>query len=249
MPKRYPAKAREVAVALYLEHLSVPEITRRLNEGTAGLLDKEGKVQPLDIGERRVAEYVAEHKAKHGPRKEPEDEELTVDSINRVKQRALNVLAREIAHLEQLPNGRITAKQSTALRQHYATLDDMERRQELAEKRKGKGKRRKAPASSDNPKSAIDALVVAEGAGHSEGHLEEAERPQSNPQSREQGDIEKDGAMSKEEFEEWQGKLEAEGHIYPKDSPERRLIERRSAAHARGLSKEELDEIMGSAQA
>jgi len=208
MPKRYPKKAREVAVALYLEGLSVPEITRRFNDGTAGLIDKEGKPQPIGITERRVAEYVAEHKAKHGPRKEPEDEELTVDSINRVKQRALNVLAREIAHLEGLPNGRISAKQSTALRQHYATLDDMERRQEIAEKRKGRGKRRgKAPVSDDKPKSAIDALVMAEGdgSGHSEGHLEEARSPKPNKQSQEPTDIERD-AMSKEEFDEWQGK-------------------------------------------
>jgi len=161
MPKRYPKQTRDIAVSLYLEGLSVPEITRRFNEGTAGLTGKADKPIPIGITERRVAEYIAEHKVKHGPRPEPEDQELTVDSINRVKQRALNVLAREIAHLEQLPKGRISAKQSTALRQHYATLDDMERRAEIAEKRKakGKGSGKKAGAPSGKTESAIDALA------------------------------------------------------------------------------------------
>lgn len=220
MPKRYPKKAREVAVALYLEGLSVPEITRRFNDGTAGLIDKEGKPQPIGIKKRTVAEYVAAHKAERGPRPEPEDQELTVDSINRVKQRALNVLAREIAHLEQLPKGRISAKQSTALRQHYATLDDMERRQEIAEKRRGRGKRRatKAPAS-DKAESAIEALAKAEkGDGD---HL----------------DVETtvhEGVIDLEELDE-AGRVQA--------------LRKLEGVHpTRGLSKEELDEIMGSAR-
>jgi hypothetical protein len=231
MPKRYPKKAREVSVALYQERLSVPEITRRLNEGTAGLLDKEGKPQPIPITERRVAEYVAEHKAQHGPRPEPEDAELTADSINRVKQRALNVLAREIAHLEGLPTGRISAKQSTALRQHYATLDDMERRQELAEKRKGRGKRRagKAEPAGEKRESAIEALAKAEQgtgqqAGRQEGHSEAGEAAQSPIQSQEQADTKTD--KRREEFD--------------------RMV---NIPFERGLSQEEIDEIMGSARA
>jgi hypothetical protein len=239
MAKRYPRKAREVAVALYLKDLSVPEITRRLNDGTAGLIDKEGRPQPIGITGRRVAEYVAEHKTQHGPRPEPEDQELTINSINRVKQRALNVLAREIAHLEELPKGRISAKQSTALRQHYATLDDMERRQEIAEKRKGRGKRRsaKAPAS-DKPESAIEALAKAESGGKHAG-------------ARENGSPE-----PKQEAE--QAELAAgrqDGHFEPAEMPETQPPSREThvdnghnGGHSRGLSNEELDEIMGSAR-
>lgn len=234
MPKRYPKQTRDLAVALYLEDLSVPEITRRFNDGTAGLTGKGDKPIPIGITERRVAEYIAEHKAKHGPRSEPEDQELTVDSINRVKQRALNVLAREIAHLEQLPKGRISAKQSTALRQHYATLDDMERRAEIAEKRKAKGKGagKKAGAPSGKSESAIDALARAgQEAGHREGHSDAAETPQSPVQSEEQPDI--------------ADIFEGVGGVA--------TVPRAQALHgvvpSRGLSKEELEEIMGSARA
>lgn len=247
MAKRYPKQARDLAVALYLEDLSVPEITKRFNEGTAGLTGKEDKPLKIAITERRVAEYVAEHKAKHGPRPEPEDQELTADSINRVKQRALNVLAREIAHLEGLPKGRIQAKQSTALRQHYATLDDMERRAEIAEKRraKGKGKRPSKNAGTSNGKgeSAIEQLAKAGGqkAGRQGGHESAVETPQTETQREKCVDPFcpcQDGDPCNYE----DGKLE------PPTSEEITLREEQQA-RVRGLSPEELEEIMGSARA
>lgn len=233
MPKRYPKQARDIAVSLYLEGLSVPEITRRFNEGTAGLTGKHEKPIPIAITERRVAEYVAEHKAQHGPRPKPEDQELTVDSINRVKQRALNVLAREIAHLEGLPKGRISAKQSTALRQHYATLDDMERRAEIAEKRKAKGKRGKKPGATEGKsESAIEALAQAEQeAGHPKGHREEAGEAQSQMQSQESKDTKPDI---------FEGVVDLTKH-----PDQAQVLRKLEGVHPnRGLSKEELEEIM-----
>jgi len=238
MPKRYPKQARDLAIALYLEDLSVPEITRRFNEGTAGLTGKGDKPIPIDIGERRVAEYIAEYKAKHGPRPEPEDQELTVDSINRVKQRALNVLAREIAHLEQLPKGRISAKQSTALRQHYATLDDMERRAEIAEKRKAKGKGagKKPGAPSGKSESAIDALAKQGTGGKHAG-------------ARENGMAEPDAPENTPELAAGQQACRREGHD---QAPEREegpvqsretQVDNRSIYVPRGLSPEELEAI------
>lgn len=242
MPKRYPKQARDFSVQLYLSGLRVPEITRRFNEGTAGLTTKEGKPLPITITERRVAEYVAEYKAEHGPRPEPEDEELTADSINRVKRRAVNVLAREVAHLESLPKGRISAKQSTALRQHYATLDDMERRQEIAEKRRGKGKRAgKAPAGPSKAESAIEALAQQE--GHAAGHQDGQEVPETQSPSKESGDTRADTA---EDIGKQTGARENGSATPTNDEKDRELA---AGQASRGLSEEELEEIMGSARA
>jgi hypothetical protein len=242
MPKRYPKQARDFSVQLYLSGLSVPEVTRRFNEGTAGLTTKEGKPLPIAITERRVAEYVAEYKAEHGPRPEPEDEELTADSINRVKRRALNILAREVAHLESLPKGRISAKQSTALRQHYATLDDMERRQEIAEKRRSKGKRSgKAPVGPSKAESAIEALAHAE--GHSAGHQDGHEAPETQSPSEEPGDTRADTGK---DVGKHAGAREIGSTAPITDQSGPKLA---AGQASRGLSEEELEEIMGSARA
>jgi len=231
MAKRYPRQTRDIAVALYLEDLSVPEITRRFNDGTAGLTGKADKPIPIPITERRVAEYIAEHKAKHGPRPEPEDQELTVDSINRVKQRALNVLTREIAHLERLPKGRISAKQSTALRQHYATLDDMERRAEIAEKRKAKGKGagKKPGAPSGKSESAIDALAKSEqSTAHEEGRSTSQCRDPFCPCQDGDPCNYEDGQMAEPTPSEVAARAEQQSH---------------SRQNGRGLSQEELEAI------
>lgn len=158
MPQRFPKETRELAGALCMEGLGVPEITRRFNAGEAGL------AHAIEISERRVRELVRDYEAEHGPPPDPEDADLTADSLGRVMRRALAVLAREVRHLETLKPGKVTVTQSKALRQHYATLDDMQRRTELAEQRRSKkGRRGKGQSGkADGPESAIERLAKAQ---------------------------------------------------------------------------------------
>ena len=149
MAKHYPKETRTIAGELALSGLDAAEITRRLNAGEAKL------DYPIGISERRVREYVRDYEREHGPPPDPALEDPTADSIARLKHRAVAVLAREVRHLEELPAGRVSPKASAKLRQHYATLDDMERRLELAEARRaGKARKRRgseAPSGKAEP--------------------------------------------------------------------------------------------------
>ena len=147
MPKLYNQAVRDVCGALRHEGVRPKEIVRRLNNDEAGL------GFPVEIKERRVYEYIEDYNAEHGPPPGPEDEDQTLDSMRRLRRRAIALIQREITTLEKRRPGKLSVKESQALKAHFATLDDMERREEAAEKRRGKTPARPAPNGNGNGQS------------------------------------------------------------------------------------------------
>lgn len=179
MPPAYPKSAREVTVALRAQGIGPAEITRRLNEDQAGL----GFAVPCS--ERTVKEWLAQHKAKHGPFTVPAAEDVDADSIAKYKARAFALICREIAYFETKHKGKLTRDQSRAIRQHFETLDSMERISERAALRRqqpSRAKRAGADAEPGKQRSAMDQLrdQMAESVGRDEDRP--AQSPAADPQ-------------------------------------------------------------------
>lgn len=135
MPKKFNEAVYEVVGALDRAEPRVPvkEITRRLNENEAGL------GHAIDISERSVYDYRAAYHREHGPPPSGDvDQDATAHSIASLKKRTLERIAIEIQHYEQVKPGQLTGGQATTLRRLFSTLDDMERREQVAEKRRGR---------------------------------------------------------------------------------------------------------------
>lgn len=136
MPRKFNQDIYEVVAALLAADVSVEEITRRLNEGEAGLDHR------VPIAKRTVYDY------RTRIREDQENEEAAQDpgahSIIALKQRAIDRIAKEIIYLEKRPAGKITKDQASTLRRLFSALDDMERRELIAQKRR--------PRSTPKPK-------------------------------------------------------------------------------------------------
>lgn len=161
MPRRYDTKEiRNVVGALDCDGVAVREITRRLKAGECGLA-----CGSIGISERQVYNYRADYRAEHGPPTKHVDQDKTLESISAIKQRAVDLVAREIAALEAKRPGSMTAKQTSAVRAMYKTLDDMERWEQAARKR---GRDRSKPlkptgdGKSEQAESALERLAREE---------------------------------------------------------------------------------------
>lgn len=146
MAKLYNEAVRDTIGALRYEGVGPKEIERRLHNDEAGM------GFPVQIKERRIYEYIKDYEELHGPPPDPEDEDQTPDSIAKLKHRLAALIRREIAHFEGKKPGTLTHANSVVLRQHYATLDDMERRAEKALKRAVRSKPSRAnPTTKGTP--------------------------------------------------------------------------------------------------
>lgn len=156
MPKKFNQEIVDVVAALDRADVGVEEITRRLNEGEAGLDHK------VDIAQRTVYDYRV--RAREEATREKLAEDPTAHSITALKILIRERFAQEIAHLEALPIGKLGGKPATDLHQLFVKLDDMERREFLAQKRGG----RSAPKSpnddnGDQPEGAVERLARLQG--------------------------------------------------------------------------------------
>lgn len=172
MPPRFPKPAKEVAVALRAQGIYPKEITRRLNEDQAGL----GYAVP--VSERTVKDWLSIHKREHGPFAKPAVEDVDADSIVKWKGRAFALICREIHALESKHPGKLSIDQSRLLRQHFDTLDGMERISEKAELRRKHPSRLKGAAADPPPKprSILDQLREELGAEQSQEPEPDAEQ-------------------------------------------------------------------------
>lgn len=156
MPKKFNDEILEVVGALDREDIAVKEITRRLNQDEAGF------GYAVQISERSVYDYRAAHRKKNGPPPTNEiDRDRTAHSITALKQRAIERVAKELIHLEKTPIGKLGGKPATDLHQLFIKLDDMERREQIAQKRRGR-----SPANGNSngkgdekPESAVERLA------------------------------------------------------------------------------------------
>jgi hypothetical protein len=156
MPKKFNDEILEVVGALDREDVAVKEIARRLNQDEAGF------GYEVKISERSVYDYRAAYRKKNGPPPTNEiDQDRTAHSIEALKKRALERIAREIQAYEQIAPGKMTGDQASTMRRLFSTMDDMERREQIAEKRRGR-----SPASAngngkgdDKPESAVERLA------------------------------------------------------------------------------------------
>lgn len=134
MPKLYDNQVKQRIRELAETGLAATEITQRLNDGAAGL------EKPVPVKYRRVRELVADWEAEHGPPKGPSEEEIALNTAERLYTRALALMQREVAHLEQKRPGSISAEQSRTLRSHVDTVASI--RQKMAgDQRRRNGKR------------------------------------------------------------------------------------------------------------
>lgn len=155
MPRRYDTKEiRNVVGALDCDGVAVREITRRLRAGECGL-----KCGSIGISERQVYNYRANYRAEHGPPTRHVEQDRTLESISSIKQRAVDLAAREIAALESKRPGTMKATQASALRAIYKALDDMERWEEAATKR---SRGRSKPSASNGSRQAKGAESALE---------------------------------------------------------------------------------------
>jgi hypothetical protein len=141
MPKKFNQAIEDVIAALDREKVPPKEITRRLNEDEAGLGFK------VDIAQRSV--YDIRERARKEAAREDVDLDATAHSIASVKKLALDRIAREIRYYEDVPPGKLTGGHATALRRLFSTLDDMERRERVAQKRRPAGNNGSGTASTD----------------------------------------------------------------------------------------------------
>lgn len=153
MPPKFNNAVYEFVGALDREGVAVKEITRRLNNNEAGFGHK------VPISQRSVYDYRAAFRRDNGPPPTGDIQpDQTANSIAALKTRALERIATEIRYVEELPPGKMRGEDVTKLKRAFAALDDMQRREENAEKRKGK---RGAAQNGQQPKSlsAIEQLA------------------------------------------------------------------------------------------
>lgn len=132
MPKKFNQEICDVVGALDAEEVPVKEIQRRLNHGEAGLDHKH------KIGERTVYEY--RDRARDQVARSEALQDPAAHSIAALKLRIRERFAQEIAHLEKLPIGKLNSKARVDLHHCFIKLDDMERREQKAQKRQGGSK-------------------------------------------------------------------------------------------------------------
>jgi hypothetical protein len=119
------------------------EILRRLKEDQAGL------GFPVELSKRRLHEYIAEHREKHGPPPDPALERIEPDTIAKLKARIVARAAREIDAIERKHKGKLKPDDATTMRRLYSFLHEAERREETAQTRRRQPSRQKragAPA-------------------------------------------------------------------------------------------------------
>lgn len=113
------------------------EIRRRLANAEAGL------THPIKLGDSQIRKYIRDYNEINGPPPKESDLDQSLDSVERLKQRALALVQREIAKFERTAQGQIDSKQATALARHVKTLDEITEREEKARKRLGNQPSRK----------------------------------------------------------------------------------------------------------
>lgn len=153
------------------------EILRRLHEDQAGL------GYPAPVSKRRLHEWIAEHREKHGPPPDPALERIEPDTIAKLKARIVALVAREIDALERKHKGKLNEAQARTLRVHYSTLNDAEKRERTAQRnRRQPSRAREAGAPGQNgsrePETALQRLEREE--------REAAEQANSEPAATEQ---------------------------------------------------------------
>jgi hypothetical protein len=158
--KQFNGKVFEIVGALDREKVAVKEITRRLNEDECGL------GYEVSISERSVYDYRVKYRKDHGPPPTGDVEDKTAQSIEALKRRTLERIAIEIQHYETIRPGEMTGDQVGVLRRLFSTMDDMERREQVAEKRRGRSASRPKGNGNgqDPPESAIEAIARREAA-------------------------------------------------------------------------------------
>lgn len=152
MPAKFNETVCDIVGALDRENVAVKEITRRLNDGEAGL------DYAVDISERSVYDYRAAYRKRHGPPPTEEIGDQTFPSTVAAKKRILERVFRELQYLETVPAGKLTQDDATLLRRLFATVDDAERREQMAEKRRGRSPS-KANGKPEKQETAIERLA------------------------------------------------------------------------------------------
>jgi hypothetical protein len=170
--KKHNAKElREVIGALDLAGISGPDIHDRLLKGEAGL------EYPVNISRRQVYYHRQHFRREH---KAQADLDRPTESIEALKQRALELIGREIGALENRRPGTINSKESTALAAHYRTLLGMQRGEAVFTGRKRSAAQKGAEEPEGPSESAIDQLAREE--------QEAGEPPQQDQDSQEEED-------------------------------------------------------------
>jgi hypothetical protein len=152
MPKKFNQQICDVVGALDSAGVPVKEIERRLNEGEAGL-DHKVKISTRTIYEyrQRAREQITRKKALEDP---------AAHSIAALKLRIRERYSQEIDFYERIPPGKLTSEQRTALHHVFIKLDDIQRREAIADRRPGRtGKDGPASTTPDKPESAVERLA------------------------------------------------------------------------------------------
>jgi hypothetical protein len=137
----------------------VVEILRRLNEGEAGLPFK------VPIGRRQVYTYREQYRAEHGMPHE-DREHATIESVDALEQRVIDLMAREIHALEKRKPGTLTAADSRNLNAHHTALVAIERR---AKREPGRQKKARRETAQEQPESVLDRLAREQREGAANG--------------------------------------------------------------------------------